>query len=286
MDANDSIKKKPVLLIVGIAAASLIIIAVIVFIIFFFNKEKGILGAWHNEELKQVLLFEDDNLLDITTVNGTYKATYYFDEESKDGVIIYDSNTISFYLKDDIVYLISPEGEAKYDHGDMKIYAQITTATTSISEESSPFDTMPSFSETSAETSTETSATASDPTSASSETPTSTPTATPTPTPFPSIIPGLTINTDISITVNPLLPILGTSVLGVWDWVDDPTVHFEFYDDDTYRWYIQGFYVSFGTYEYSIITGEGQVYSDGSGWTSFSVDGDTLSIGTSTYERA
>jgi hypothetical protein len=277
MNTNYSVKPKPVLLIVGIAAGTLLLITAIVLAVVFLNKdkEKGIIGPWHNEDLKQLLRFEEDNLLDIETESGMYKASYIFDEDTGEGFIVNDNKTISFYLKGNSIFLISPEGEVEYLSGDMKIYAEITATPTPTSEETSPFETMPTPTATTA------------PTSAPTTAPTSAPTATPSaaPTLFPTLIPGLTIDPDFLMPLDPLFPLLGTPVVGIWYSTDNPLIHFEFFDDDTYTWEIEGFYTSTDIYEYAFITGVGQVYVEGSGWTAFSVEDDILSIGTVTYER-
>lgn len=104
--------------IIGFASGVLLLIVVAVVLLLTLGKEIPLLGAWHNEELNQVLHFHEDGTVVIRTSTGDYETTYLFNQSQSKGVIISDDKSILFKLERDSLVLALDGAETTFARGD------------------------------------------------------------------------------------------------------------------------------------------------------------------------
>lgn len=101
--------------------AALVLTAVIVLLFVFLPHAEELNGAWHSEQLNQMLRFHDDGTVVVRTSSGDYEADYLLDRTGKRGVITLNGAAISFAVDGDNLLLTNNGLESYFIRGDMEI---------------------------------------------------------------------------------------------------------------------------------------------------------------------
>ncbi len=223
-------------------------------------------GAWHNEDLQQVLRFHDDGTVVIRTAEGDFEAKYIFDGKTGQGMVSLDDQALTLQLAGDDLVLSDKGVESTFVRGEMDI--QVAAASPSQEQSQAPSPTPEPSATVSAEASP----------SPSNAPPTPKPSASisvskPSIKPIASKLPKISglISGDI---INKLVG----SIVGSWVWQDDSDVVLTLKSDKSFVLKMAGQPTqATGTYKYNATTKTGQLDSDPpASDMSFTVDGDTM----------
>ena len=243
-------------------------------------------GAWHNEELGQLLRFHDDGTVVIRTPYGDSEASYVYDKDGQQGVITYSGQAIGFTLDGDDMQVTWGEVQTAFVRGDMEIVAAVAEITVSDAEapvstpspDAAPATPTPAPTDTPAPTATPDA-------SAESSSPSWTlgplasfsfvPLATPTPTPVLSLSP---ITSAHIVVPGNIFGTLTNPLAGNWYYTEDNSYILTFDGEGSFT-VMQGSDGLSGTYTYDSATGTGELTIH-LGYTSaeiaFTVDDDVL----------
>lgn len=279
--------------VIGAVILGLAVVAVSVLIIgMMFSKKQSVIGPWYNEGLHQQLRFVDENSMIISTAAGVNEAEYEFDSKSGEGSITIGGSSIDFYQKGDSIFLVGRDGETEYSKGELPVNVLGTVTTTVTTTDTTGDTTTLTITQATTEETTiaTTAATTASETAAGIETG-ATVTPSPSPSPSPTVTPNPTptlapLIPNITIKIDPFLPIFGTPVLGMWERMDNSGVYLFFYDDGTVILEQNGFEYDPVPYTYDPYTGEGVISIASDDYT-FTVNGDVLTLegDVSTYKR-
>lgn len=115
-------------LITGSIVAGVAIIVAAIFLFLLPNKSE-LAGAWHNEEMNQLLRFHEDGTVMVRTSSGDFEADYLLDKGGERGVITLNGTAISFTVSEDSLLLTSNGLESHYSRGEMDVVQATATPT-------------------------------------------------------------------------------------------------------------------------------------------------------------
>ena len=99
----------------------------------------SIVGAWHNEELAQVIEFNEDGTFVFTTGHETYNGIYVYDDKAKQGTLALMGDNVPFVAEEDELTLGNDEGmRTTFERGDMAIAVITPTPAESQTPEPTP----------------------------------------------------------------------------------------------------------------------------------------------------
>ncbi len=282
-----SAKKPRTYLIAALVAVG--VVAVVITLVLLLGNGRSLTGPWHNEELRQLLRFREDETVVIRMPHGDFEAAYVFNQEDGRGVIIFNEEAISFTIEGEELLLTWSGVQAAFVRGEMEVVAAIAEATPGVTAPTvitPPLEATPEASSTAPLPSAPPTVT---PSAAPTTAPSAAPSASPTPTPLPSSL-GPFFTPLPQISAKPVIPgdIIGNlsiPIVGVWINPDDSEYTLTFDDNGQYVLSTSGSDMS-GDYTYDKATGKGDL-----DWLlgmrfGFTVSGNTLTLQDgSTYER-
>lgn len=244
-------------------AGSILIGAAIItaaLLLLFLPAKTELTGAWHNEELNQLLRFHDDGTVVVRTSAGDYEADFLLDKGGDRGIITLNGTAISFSLSDDSLLLTSNGLETYFSRGEMNVVQATATPTATVPDVSIQNDTA---------------------TAAPTITPTPVATVTPEPdeeepvTEDPGIPPYIQPDVFVTPAVDILDALIHSGVVGTWVNTENSSYTLEFESDGSFSATVLRRTFT-GTYTFDSATGAGDMtYSDGS-VLHFEMSDDTL----------